>query len=101
MSATTHTPSRVVALPYRSSRTAHLARRCEMRPQPGLARRRILAAEPPTPHDLLDDLKALVDAGLIVVIDDGEHIRYAVADDVEAGVELPDNVRAIRPETDL
>jgi hypothetical protein len=30
---------------------------------------------------LVDDLLALVDAGLIVPIDDGEQVRYAPADD--------------------
>jgi hypothetical protein len=32
-------------------------------------------------RQLVDDLLALVDAGLILPIDDGEQIRYAPADD--------------------
>ena len=32
-------------------------------------------------RELVDDLLALVDAGLIVAIDDGDEIRYAPADD--------------------
>src|SRR4051794_41825468 len=38
---------------------------------------------------LVDDLLALVEAGLIVPIDDGEEIRYAPADDHNLPAGLP------------